>query len=30
MRGRRNSKTFFLDRCKSSLESFIAEYEDNE
>ncbi|MDR7131669.1 hypothetical protein J2X69_004033 [Algoriphagus sp. 4150] len=30
IRGRRNSKTFFLDRCKSSLDSFIAEYEDNE
>ncbi|SFT96263.1 RteC protein [Algoriphagus locisalis] len=30
IRGRRNSKTFFLDRCKRSLDSFIAEYEDNE
>ena len=30
IRGRRSGKTFFLDRCKTSLDSFIAEYESNE
>ena len=30
IRGRRNSKTFYLDRCKSSLDALILEYEDNE
>ena len=30
IRSRRSSKTFFLDRCKSSLDAFIATYENDE